>query len=243
MRYIVFIFLVFFSSASWANDVLIDSINLDEDSFTKPLTTWFHPEICATNPGEFIYISIGYTEKTIFKIQRSLYEQALPTSFNMSKKLGESTKIQINKTAGCPETPLAIARIQLNTPHGIDGNGVILTLSSNMHDANLIKLRDSGTCPKTESGLIHCSGNQTINGVRQPVEYFMAENISDLQNSGGPMRAKCMFFGSNKRICTISDTINSGVSYETILKDEPTLKNIHALHEQLELFIKTIRAL
>jgi hypothetical protein len=243
MRFIILILIMFISATARADE---GKIKVPESDFARPLSSWFHPGKCAASPGKFIHVSVGNGEKTVLKIERGLYEVATPNNIDMEGKPKAPVNIVMPEETGCPGTPFNVARMLLKTPPGIDNaSGLILTLPGKLHDEDLAKLRDSDGCAelKDEPGTVHCVGVQTVGGLKQPVEYIMAKDPKDLQKSGGPMRARCIYPARDKRVCTIQDSISGEAGYEAIMKAEPTLKNIRTLHEQVESYIKKAEVL
>lgn len=237
MRRLFFIFLLLWSAPACAGTPA-GTITVDEESFSKPLDSWFHPEVCATSPGDNIFVAVGSGGKSVFKIPRSAYVRAMPNSFEMYQDDSGKVKIKIGKTAGCPETPFSVSRLLLLAPKGVDTSGVLITVSAGLHDAEMAKLRDSGTCTEEEAGLLKCSGRQTISGTPQHVEYFMAK--TELQASGGPLRARCQFV-QMRRFCLIADKITDDTSFEATLTAAPTLGNIRGLHDAVASAMKAFQ--
>lgn len=225
------------SLPSHAADPATGNVFIDQGVFQTPATRWFKPGICATDPGDFIYISVGIgeTRMATFKVKRDLYEAAIPNDVkSMFTDTDGNIMLEVAKNSGCPENPLVVARVQLDSPEKFAGNGVIFTLAANReHDQHLLRLRDSGQAKEIEPGLLHSAGRQTLGGVQQMVEYYLAKDA--LQKTGGPLRARCVYKDDHK-ICIVSDAVNKSVNYESIIRGEPTLKQIHDVHDALEKF-------
>jgi len=250
MRFIILVatFILLATSAMAASEEGL--MELDDARLAKPLDTWFKPETCVQNPGEYFYFSLGQKDVTVFKIKRSMYRRADLSSWPVVKKV-KSGKLEglVKKNMGCQESPIPVAQIFLAAPKGKIDTGVeddlfMLRLDGNRsHDANLIKLRDSGKATEVHDGLLYFAGEQTLNGKKQPVAYFMAKNSKDMQKSGGPMRARCLESPNPEALmCSAIDAINKEAVYEALLPVwPPKLSDIHKLHGQVSSFVEGLR--
>lgn len=234
------------TSARASNESLME---FDDALLMKPLETWFKPASCAKDVGEYFYISLGKKDVSVFKIKRSMYRKASLSSWPIVSQ-NRSGKItgEVKKNMGCQESPMPVSQIFLGAQGKVD-TGVqddlfILRLDGNMsHDKHLIKLRDSGEAKEVHEGLLYFAGEQTLNGKKQPVAYFMAKDPKDLQKSGGPMRARCLAGPNPKALmCSVTDAINKDAVYEAVLPVwPPKLADIRKLHSQMRSFVDEIR--
>lgn len=252
MRLFVFIAAVsfFLISSVRAEVPEADLMDFEERSLMKPLDTWFKPEVCAQNPGEYFYVSLGHRDVSIFKIKRSLYQRASISAWPVVTGTdGNLLKGQVKKTMGCPESPMPVTQIFMSAPEGTAHTGVSSNLFSlrldgtQSHDAHLLKLRDSGKAKEVHEGLLYDAGMQSLNGVKQPVAYFLAKDKNDLQKSGGPTRARCVPHKDPETLmCVVIDAINKEAVYEAVLPTwPPKLQDIHKLHAEMTALVESLR--
>ena len=241
MRVFAFMLLLMLSTAAFAetkaSPATGETMTVDEAVFSKPLDAWFQPNLCAQNPGGNIFVSLA-SSNTVLKIPRQLFDRAMPKSFDMSQDDSGRVMIKIAKTGGCPETPFNTARLLLHPPQGVDTSGLLITVSPGLHDGELTKLRDSGTCAEEATDFLKCSGRQTISGTPQHIDYYMSKK--ELQKSGGPLRARCQYV-HEKPFCLITDKVTNDTSFEVVLKAAPTLENIRALHDAAETAVESFK--
>lgn len=250
MRFLVWVFVLlcfFYSPVAFSDDSGL--MVFDEKSLQGPLDRWFNPDVCDSDPGEYFYISLGVEDASVLKIKKDMYYGASLSAWKRLKKDQDGNIIQlVDENMGCAESPMPVLMIALLAPEGMAQTGVgdnlfILKLDNQGHDKHLLKLRDSGEAELVTDGLLYSSGTQTINGRKQPVAYFLAQDPAKLQKSGGPIRARCLeYSGSEVPMCSVIDAINKEAVYEAVVPVwPPKLVDIQKLHSQMTDLVDSLR--
>jgi hypothetical protein len=218
-----------------------DMKSLAMDDFGKPGAVWFDPKSCARPSGADLYIVLGVST---LKIPRAAVRGAVPGKIDrMTQDPSGKLTMQVARNAGCAEKPVSYSSVSLSPVSSVEAGAIVISTSPEDRrtlDTQLAKIRDSGSCPSIEPGLIYCEGSRTVGGTKERVGYLMAADTKLVQKSEGPLRARCLFRG-DKPFCNVLDDVDGGVRYELPVVGKPTLEQIKLTHERARAFVDSIR--
>jgi hypothetical protein len=212
---------------------------LSEESYLNP-QSWFHPAACPADSRGGLYLSVG---PSTLRVPVATVRGIIPGKVSgLTKGADGKTTVQVPRNLGCRQAPLSITSVYLNEEKGKHGALILSqTPPGRELEVQLAKLRDSGSCPKMDEGLIACEGTRpNPRGGSERIAYLMATDPKLVQLSGGPLRARCLF-PQGKAVCMAVDDLAGEVRYEAVIAEAPTVATITALHKEARAYIESIR--
>lgn len=154
-------------------------------------------------------------------------EMTLPASSGCAGASLKTARAVIGKTA---ELPFGIMFTEVAPREGLSSTA-----------RGLLGLRDGGTCASQGNGLMRCEGAQTIDGVRVPVVYLLAENPAETIASGAPLYALCRPRAEVLE-CEIADDLEGRLGMRMMIPaGAPDLAQLKAERERALAFVAKIR--
>lgn len=213
---------------------------LAEDAFAKPATTWFDPKACKQPSSPDLYLSVG---KAVLKVPVAIVRGGSPGKLDrMTQDVNKKITLHVPQNVGCAERPWSISNVQLAPVRAVESGAIVIswTPEGRSLDPQLTQLRDSGSCPVLEPGLLYCDGSRNVGGAREQVVYLMAADSTLVQRSGGPLRARCLF-RDNKPFCNVLDDLDGDVRYELPIVGKPSLDTITQAHAKARAYVDSLR--
>ncbi|HEX8167427.1 MAG TPA: hypothetical protein VF601_16785 [Beijerinckiaceae bacterium] len=212
---------------------------LPSEALGQPATTWFDPKICARPAGRKLYVRIG---SAVLALPPENVRALMPSQISRMTSSAGKVMMRIGRTAGCPEAPFPTVAVTLVGIKNVGAGTIVLSATPDnaaAFDAQLAKIRDSGSCPVASPGLIHCKGSRTTASGRQDVAYVMAADPGMRQTSGGPLRALCILEGPER--CSVLDDLPGGLRFESAVGKAPSLQKLQQIDAQGRSFVQSLR--
>lgn len=212
---------------------------LPSEALGQPATAWFDPKVCARPAGRKLYVRIG---SAVLALPLENVRALMPSQ--ISRMTGSAGKVmmRIGRTAGCPEAPFPTVAVTLLEVKNVGTGMIVLSATPDnaaAFDAQLAKIRDSGSCPSASPGLIYCKGSRTTASGRQEVAYVIAADPDMRQTSGGPLRALCILEGAER--CSVLDDLPGGVRFELAVGKAPSLQRLQQIDAQGRSYVQSLR--
>lgn len=204
---------------------------------------WFDRTACRERTAH-ISVEIGDAQ---FEFPIDIVENLMPSRADriaLGADGGMTAFLPAN--VGCRESPAPAARVELSPEGAQSPIGVLLSEHAPRNGLSarangLLQMRSSGQCEQAEVGLLRCGGVQTVQGQRQPVQYFLASDAAETQLSGAPLHALCVMTPQGAT-CGVSDDLPGRVEAQMPLgPGAPTLESIRAAHARMTSLVEGYR--